>query len=362
MVVSRIASSLLLSSALLACSVHGIDLDASSSTITASNEPGVLGVVHDRIRKLAVTDSRLYWTTVSIDTAIAQWSLYSCEKQNCAETVVTYDTYKGQLADNPFTIIGDEVYWYALGTAQVLACRVTGCLGSPRQVANNIYYQTSAAFDGDDLYFLQSLSLYRVPLQRGGARQLVAQMPGIQTLGQKLAIHDAYAYCLTQNDSGDETFLLRTRKDGSALEPETIANDVRHSSHHVFDTATDSTSVYWTNNLLAGSVQRCPLTGCSGPSEVVLEPVRTPQALLLDGSELYYTHETQPYEYAVSSCTLPACVPTQPLFEHLTDPNAFAVDDRYLYVATTEQEVGPSGTGPITAQIRRLPRPDRSSP
>lgn len=362
-----IASLLLLSSTSLACSTRAVDLDASPSMLVAtSNEPGVVGVVHERVRKLAVDDQRLYWMgTLPVDGHSNAWFLHSCEKRNCAATLVTYDAQPYD-ANNGFTVVGDQIYWAYLGNAQarVSSCAVSGCVGALRQLVTDFYYSRAPLFDGSDLYFITpaaGVSIFRQPGQPGAQRRLVVSDPRTPA-SRQLAIHEAHAYWLTQNELRDETSLLRARKDGASSVVETIANDVKYSDNHEFGTATDATSVYWTDNLLAGSIQRCPLTGCTGPSEVVLAALFTPQALLIDGSELYYVHETKPYEYAVSSCTLPTCVPSSPLFEHLNGPDMAALDDEYLYVATTEQDIGPDSSERVTARIRRLPKPNRRSP
>lgn len=365
MVVSKIASLLVLSSASLACTARPIDIDASSSTIRSSSEPGVLAVVHERVEKLAVYGQRLYWTsTVTRDRTTIPWFLRSCETQNCAATLVTYDEQE-QSSRNDFAVVGDQIYWFVLSTAQILTCPVAGCVGPPRELVNDFYYPISPVFDGSELYFIapaNRVSIDRIPMQGDTKRQLVANVPGTTPPAGKLAIYDAHAYWLTQNETGSQTSLLRTRKDGSSSVVESISSDVRHSDNHEFGTAADATSIYWTNNLLNGSIQRCPLTGCTGASETILAPLQSPQALQIDGSELYYVHEQAPYQYAVSSCSATACTPSEPLLEQLTGPNVVAMDDQYLYAATTEQALDPTSIGSVTSQIHRLSKADRSSP
>jgi len=168
------------------------------------------------------------------------------------------------------------------------------------------------------------------------------------------AVDEIYAYGVTDGDRHLRE-LFRTRKDGSSA-IETIAKDVKWGA-----VTTDSTSIYWTEDVLAGSINRCPLAGCSGASEVVTGPLRSPSNLLIDGSDLYYVYEAKPYENSLAFCSLPACMPSLPLFEKLVTPSPLAMDDQYLYLATSEQDFRDS-TSDFSAQIRRLPKPNRGQP
>jgi len=204
------------------------------------------------------------------------------------------------------------------------------------------------------------MSLYSVPLSQPGPRQLVASSFGVL---RAVAIHENYAYWRADGISNDGFSLLVRGGKGGAPSAETIANDLKCSVNHEFSLTTDRTSIYWTNNLLLGSVNRCPLSGCTGASEVVIPSLRAPQKLHIDGSQLYYQYEPHPYEYALSSCTLPACADALPIIEHVDAPGVLAMDDDYLYVATTEQDVSPDNLSENTvASIRRLPKPHREEP
>ncbi len=84
--------------------------------------------------------------------------------------------------------------------------------------------------------------------------------------------------------------------------------------------------------------------------------MRTPTGVLLDAQTLYFQHETDAYRYALSSCTLGQCAAPQLLVQGLEATTAMAVDDRYLYVATTDQDLQPIGDKNAVAQIRRFPK------
>ena len=357
--------------ALLACGANTVDL--GGAVIEPSNDPSVLGIVRERVEKIAVDGERLYWSGRLLPVGGRNnWFLHSCQKRNCASTLVTYDAQAFD-TKHVFSVSGGEIYWYrwdpkkeptacpAEGcSGSLLACPIAGCNGSPRTVASEFTF-TAATFDTDRFYFADVRSLYSLPLAQPGPRQLIATSIGVL---RAVAIHDTYAYWRADGLTNEgHSLLVRGPKDGTSTAETTIANDVKGSANHDFSVTTDATSIYWTNNLLVGSISRCPLSGCSGASNVVVGPLRAPQKLQIDGSELYYHYEPRPYEYALSSCTLPACADASTIIEHLDAPGVLAMDDDYLYVATTEQDVSPDNlTENTIASIRRLPKPHREVP
>jgi hypothetical protein len=117
----------------------------------------------------------------------------------------------------------------------------------------------------------------------------------------------------------------------------------------------DSAYAYWSQSVLAGSIQRCPLTGCSGKPEFVVSSVRSPTSLLLDQQKLYFQHETDAFQYALSSCTIGQCDTPDLLAAGIDSSTAMAVDDEYVYVSTTSQDLSlrfPSDAPAV--QIRRF--------
>jgi len=346
---------------LLACGVSKVALD--DSLIESSGDPSVLAVVRERVEKIVVDDQRMYWIGSQlprIDDDDYVWYLRSCQKRNCASTLVTYGVQSNRWP-YLFAVNAGQVYWHDGG--RLLACPIAGCNGSPRTLADGLSVEV-ATFANERFYFSGSsslLSFYDLSISKPDPQEVFASLPPPAGLAE-LAIHEHDAYALAKEfvSLGFETsagLLVRIRQDGTSP-IEAIASDVKYSRQRErgFGLATDATSIYWTDNLLTGAIKRCPLTGCSGESAVVLSPLRAPQTLQIDESELYYVYESEPYRYALSSCTLPACTPSSPLIEHLDAPEALAMDDEYLYVATTEQDVSPSNyTENTIATIRRLP-------
>jgi len=353
---------LALSLAALACSANRVDLDAP--VLEPGNEPSVLGLVRERVEKLAVDGERLFWSGTRVPRADGAnaWFLRSCQKRDCAATLVTYDSQPydaqmhgtGEFMSDFFAVSGGQIYWYRSNSDELVACPVTGCIGSPRKLADLTI--GGAVFHDDRVYFCdQGGPIESLSVLEPEPRQ--PPMP-VTNAALTLAVQYGYVYWL----DGNGRSILRTRTDG-AFAAETIANDVTVSAFHDFRAATDATSIYWTNNVLAGSIRRCPLAGCSGASDVVIAVLGTPQSLLIDGSELYYQHEAKPEEFSLSSCSLPDCAQSLPLVDHLDAPAAFALDDQYLYVATGEQDLSPADIEKGTiARIRRLPKPHQELP
>lgn len=358
---------LILASGASACSASVVDLGATF--ISTSNEPGVVAVVHERVEKLIVDDERLYWIGTHVPSVAGNvWLLHSCLKLNCATTLVTYDAQSNDVGRN-FSVSSGQIYWYRSDVGELLSCPIAGCDGAPRSLAPELVHQRTgltgvmidqAGFDDEYFYYPIGFALLnRLPLLEPGPHQLLAQsLSAIQSI----AIQGAYAYWVAKDQIENKQQLLRARK-GGASGVETITSDLNVSLYRGFGFTTDESSLYWTNNTLAGSISRCPLAGCPDDSAVLLSPLRAPQNLLIDGMRLYYEHEVEAYDYALSSCALPACVASALLQEHLDAPSVLALDDRYLYVATTEQDISPNNTNEDTiARIRRLPKLNPESP
>jgi len=349
---------------MLGCAAKALDLDAP--VIEPSTEPDVLGTLPELMTKLVVDDERLYWAGWGPTRLVLQ----SCQKQDCAATLVTYDAQSNALA-SLFSVRGGHVYWYRDGTGELVSCPIAGCNGSPRIVATNLtretagsFYLGSGAFDGDDRFYFTDLTqtggttIFSISLTQPSPRQPIASS---SRAGALVGVDSAYAYLFTAEDEQHRAGLSRAHKDGSSA-VETIATDVKRAYSVGFAFATDQTAIYWTNNVLAGSINRCPIAGCTGASEIVTGPVRAPQNLLIDDSNLYYVYEEQSGQLALATCELPACAQSTPvpLPEGLFRPELLALDDQYLYMVTSKLDwFSLHGETGVSGNIRRLPKPHR---
>ena len=352
----RINRLLMVSLALQACGARRVDLD-SPAIVEPSSEPGVVAIVHERVVRLAIDDERLYWVGARgfvPGGPTPKNVLRSCKKRDCSATLVTYT--EDVTGYGNFAVRGGQAYWDS--NPGLLACPIAGCNGPPRTVATEGDFKF-AAFDDDRVYSLLANSIASWSLLQPGPPQPIAPTAGFRFA---IALQGAYAFWLATD--GDETQVWRARKD-SSLAVEVIASDVRHAGRNHFGFITDSTYVYWTNSTLVGSINRCPLAGCTGASETVLGQVRAPQQLLLDGSTLYYVYDAGDYQFTLASCALPACISPRTVLKNLNAPAALAVDDQYLYLATTETD---TDTNPESvpqdpvAGIRRLRKTEQGLP
>jgi len=314
------------SSGVPACSATAVDLDATA--IATSSEPGVLAVAHERIEKLLVDDERLYWTGSRLLRSDRSnvWFLRSCRKETCASSLVTYAAQPSHYGNN-FWVSGGQIYWY--DWRGLVSCAIAGCDGAPRSIAP-VFDGADPAFDDDYVYSSDFDALYRSSLSEPGPRQLLGSSP---TAIRRIAVVGAYVYLVTENgalaEGTGKPQLLRVHEDGAAA-VETIATEVNVSLHYDFGIAADETSIYWTDNLIFGWINRCPLADCSRPWDAT-GPFRAPQTLLIDDARLYYQYEAAPYEYVLASCSLPTCLASTTVQKRLDAPKAFAVDDRYVY-------------------------------
>jgi hypothetical protein len=182
-----------------------------------------------------------------------------------------------------------------------------------------------------------------------------------------LSLHGDYLYWLEglRRAYPVPLALRRARTSGDAP-PETLVENVEiapypdqnyYTGANELSLAFDSNYVYWNQGTLDGAIVRCALSGCSGTPELVVPKIDWPIALLLDGSKLYWLHDTNSQGFAVSSCTLGDCASPALLASGLNVGNALAIDDQYLYSVTTDGGQYPDVTvyNPV-ARIRRFPK------
>jgi hypothetical protein len=365
--------------ALFACGNHSVDLDASRvPTLTVSADPDELGVIDEQVQSLAVDSERLYWVGswpfISGNYAGTGSALRSCEKANCPSTLVTYEN--GALGLPYFAAQDGQVYWVHPIEQEstrwaLLRCPAAGCDGPPLTIAGR-YTDTPSltAFDANTFYFYSSPNpsyavpaggnltpgLYRDSLsERDGTPQLIHAIEGWP---QALQVSGDYLYWIeAQANAPYWSAVQRMRSDGSQP-PESLTNELELEAPGSIGFAVNAESVFWTQGSLRGSIARCPLTGCVDPSppDIFLAPVRLPEALLLDDSKLYWQNQTAATNYGVSSCSLANCTSPEALISGVDGPGALAIDDDYVYTATSTDSLPDPGTATYvtTAHIRRV--------
>ena len=370
-------TSLVLALPLLIACGHSVDLD--HSTLTPSADPTALGTVREVVLQITVDDERLYWSASdaqmvggsvssaqSVGVGAGQILMHSCAKQDCVGTLVSYDTTSSYAPT--FVVRQGEIFWLRRNEERtdIVASNVLDPAAT-RVVLQDTPASVMAA-DDRNVYIEDGFNaLLSVPLAGAAKATQLAALSG-ETDPYMMQAQGDYLYWLgVRGDTDYEGVVQRVRTDGTG-KVETLAagfdfnGDALHSwPFNLGGLALDADYVYWGVNVLRGSIQRCPLAGCIGDPEVVAGPIRTPSALLVDHGKLYFQHETDAFQYTVSSCTLGKCDSVATLANNVNRPNLFAVDDRYLYTATTSQDQTPItnyDAHPATpvAQIRRFPK------
>jgi hypothetical protein len=343
----------------LSCASKSLDLQATPH-VTPSKDPTVLGSIDEQVTNIAVDDERLYWMgSQGQFTGFGGFSLRGCEKKNCASTLVTYDSGEAEPAGS-FGVENGQIYWFHFHSEEpsprwdLRGCDVSGCASAARMVVADIAWQNSpVAYSSDAVY----LGLTRIPLSGNAPALAIATVAASTDWIMTIGIQDDYLYWV--EPSPGLTGTLRRAFTSGDSAPEDLAHDVEIAPPPYFrsELAFDSSYVYWTQGTLKGAIERCPLAGCTGAPEVVAAPIRSPLTARIDGSKIYWLHDSSTQGFEVSSCTLGNCTQASLLASGVDGANALAIDDQYLYTASTDHGLNPDlpWNNPM-AQIRRFPK------
>jgi len=362
----------------LACGSKSLDLQAAPH-ITSSTDPTVVGAIDEQVSRIAVDAERIYWMGSQgwwSPDGVAPTALRSCKKADCENSLVTYDSgHAGP--EFGFAVRDGQIYWFHfLGPFSkprwsIFACEVAGCKGgTPTQTTPSGLdgYGLAVAYGSDAIYAsvqldADSITVYRIPFPgHTGPAELTTSATGdVLALG----IHGDYLYWAEgeATPTPPPSTLRRARVSGNET-PQTLAKNVQLANYgYGADVlcprglAFDSSYIYWRQGTLDGAIQRCPLSGCAGAAEVVVAPIRSPLSVLVADSKLYWIHDTRAQGLALSSCTIGNCASPELNAAYLASITALALDDQYLYTATTDHAFPPVSTWDHSlAQIRRLPR------
>jgi hypothetical protein len=242
----------------------------------------------------------------------------------------------------------------------MLACDVTGCESGVSSVTTQVIGDVLSMVSGDkeifffagDEYDASTMGIYRVPLSGPDT----APVPIFKTRGEALlALGSGYLYWLDSSTPLEDK-LQRTLVNGDGS-IELIADHlvIRGQSQHRL--VLDDANVYWSQASLRGAILSCPLTGCPNTAEpeIVAEPIRSPEAVWLDGNALYWTHDTASQGYAVSSCHVADCTPTDLGAPGLGASGAVAFDQTYIYTASIADPISDAlRNDAVTTKIRRF--------
>jgi hypothetical protein len=309
---------------LLACGNRSVEL-SNPPKLEPSTDPTVVGSINEHVAWLAVDDMRLYWTGTygpyDYEQGVTNTALHSCDKARCAETLVTYDASTVD-STNGLGVHDGAIYWSRMknsaesGTFELVSCALSGCNGPPGVLYTSEFGDARGAYYASDaIYFYdRNAALRRLPYA-GGDAPVLAQNVGVPC---NVTVHGDFLYELespTFLTAPAGPTLLRLRTDGSG-QLETVAEHLKILTEPSVGSvgqfpytnlAFDDTYVYWTSNTLTGTIQRCPLAGCTGTPESLTAPIRAPTALRLDGGKAYFQYEDESLGNSLTNCTLPHC-------------------------------------------------------
>ena len=362
---------------LAGCSENIVEL-AEPARLEASTDPTTIGSINEQVSAIAVDQARLYWMGI-----FTPWNggdgsgvaLHSCLKDHCSDSLVTFDRDHVDLTAG-FVVHEGEIYWRRQESflrvgptnSTIVACRVSGCAGAPRTVfewtepfgsivpgPDGIYFQRSIYIDDQQTSVLQ-----RVPF--AGAAEPTTVLTNDSAFAN-LLLSDSEAFWF-EPPYGD-TNLAKVRL-SDATHVEIVAKSVRVSlglldaagwTPPYQNLALDPAHVYWTDNTLAGMIMRCPTSGCVGEPEKIAGPIRKPTTLRIDGGHGYFQYQATDFNYALARCPIENCEKPETLAEGLNASNVIAIDDRWVYTATTDHDLNPAVYwDQPNAQILRFPK------
>jgi hypothetical protein len=343
----------------------GVELIAPGAHAFLANQASAVGVLVD--------DKRVYWYTATPTGGTAV--LRSCAKASCESTLVTYDSITRNdttgFGSGPYRDVvldGANIYWQKqawvsevndpspLSTLHVTvnSCPLEGCNGKATSLGNFAFSSSrppsSIAVDDQFLYWTS-------PADSGVFRCRLPDCPSPQTVALNqprpgaIAVNATHVYWIAEpNDP--HARIVRAAKDGSEPQGVVIASEQNQAASLVLD----STYVYWTDHYVAGTVQRCPLSGCEGAPTVLSTDQTYPDAIAVDGTHVYWLNSDAG---ELVGCLAESCTPTrQVLAKGLTfwgGGQTLAYDDHDIYWVAQGMPDRPYGAFP-NATIYRLPK------
>jgi hypothetical protein len=287
--------------------LDGTPSDGGSSNPNSSPDaiaPGVSIVIEDQETaiRIAVDETRLYWLSRS--------RVRSCKKGDCAATIVTYDEATvGSGSHREFyelAVGSDHVHWASLEGAgvSILSCPSAGCSGAPRVVATDVGL-TAIAVDETHVYWasLPVTAIMRRPLTGAGTSQVIAPT---DTLAKPIVVDATHVYWIA-NAGLAHGAVKRVAKQGGEP-PVTLVMEQNQAS----SLALDAEFFYWANSHYAGTISRCPLSGCVGAPTMIATGQTRPKAVVTDGRSIFWMNVTGDAtagetRAAVMRCPIEAC-------------------------------------------------------
>jgi hypothetical protein len=312
-------------------------------------------------RTLAIDAKRIYWATVGPRSSAAQpgseappletpeTTLRSCEKEDCAGTWITYWKHRSSFARAAYAYVpaiavnSTHVFWTReteSGAANlgriffIESCPIEGCGKEGVTLINSSEAPFSLAVDDTHVYWLSAdATLLRCPVT--GCEQSVPDL--LARLETPVGFSHMFSIDAT------DVFWARTAGDDTArlvaLDKEGLGK-VRAIAEGVASPqalAVDGDNVYWTEK---GSVKTCPRSGCGTNHGILVDragyaallAVQGEQAYWFSSSKVWFLNEQPTTTADLLECSRHGCgsAPSVLVTEGAA-PGAIAVDETHVY-------------------------------
>jgi hypothetical protein len=338
----------------------GTDVGGGIPTIIATSQYGCSA--------LAVDETRVYWSTYgpgASDPAIAAESdvVRSCEKNNCATTVVTYA--KGPSYVRQLVVDKTRVYWIGwpidVDRSSIVACSILGCDGPPTIIAADVHTERFAIDDRYVYWLHTDAGLLRCPLQ--GCQVAPTLIASIEvshgTDGPWSLVVDAtHVYWVTRADNPSALgSVMAVPKDGS-LPSRVVVADV----HRPQELSAHGGSLFWTEASTVGNVRWCPLLDCAGGPFLLASRQQYGQSLAIGSEAAYWLASLDGVSLELGGsagqlveCPIAGCG-SDPviLATEQGSPRAVAVDATHVYWTTLGKRGTPAAD--FNGAVKRLRR------
>jgi streptogramin lyase len=229
---------------------------------------------------LAIDATNIYWTNTNTVGRVSTCPLAGC---NGAPTVLA----TGQAAPNAVIAIGEDVFWTNYSGSTLMRCARTGCNQTP--AVHTTMSPLTAGFgrlatDGALLFFTDGGNgkVHSCPL--GACAGTHATLASFQQNPWGIAVDETSIYWVNDALTGS---VEKCPKSGCGAN-NALRVTLAPNQNQARTLAIDETYVYWTATA-GGTVARCAKTGCNGVANVLVSALQSPHGIAVDATHVYFT-------------------------------------------------------------------------
>ncbi|MGO9834076.1 MAG: hypothetical protein ACLP1X_07675 [Polyangiaceae bacterium] len=228
--------------------------------------------------RLAVSSGNVYWATQNL--------LLSCATDGCVSEGPTV-LWAGDLAPTDVAVGAASIYFGSTVDDGLLTCPIDGCGADPTVLWSSTAPPAPIALDGPTVYFATTGISLLSCVAGACAPILVGGTP------TAMAIGNANVYIGTRG-AGSPGAVASCPETDCTAGLTIVANNLSNC----VGIAVDATEVYFTDQGMidvdggtggAGSVSKCPLSGCNDQPAPIAGFVNFPQQIAVDATNAYWT-------------------------------------------------------------------------